>query len=115
MSAWADKVTEGATVCSSCHGEGLARLYATGVQQAMFDMNRHEVFITGFFALAADGALEVVPAWDKLAAVAGGAGDHPTFLIGESDPAYQALAGFYQLTRTARDAGACGPAEFPDP
>ncbi|HEU5060100.1 MAG TPA: hypothetical protein VFU21_26390, partial [Kofleriaceae bacterium] len=61
------------------------------------------------------GALEVVPAYDKLATVAGGAGDHPTFPFGEQDPAYQALAGFHQLTRAARDAGACGPAEFPEP
>lgn len=115
MSSWAQKVTEGATVCSSCHGDGLARVYASTDDQAMFEMNRYEVFITGFFTLASDGALEVVPAYDKLAAVAGGAGDHPTFLTGESDPAYQALASFHQLTRAARDAGTCGPAEFPVP
>lgn len=114
MAGWAQKVTEGATVCSSCHGEGLARVNTDPDQEAMFTMNRHEVFITGFFALADDGgALEVVPAYDKLDAVAGGAGDHPTFPTGEADPAYQALARFHELTRAARDAGTCGPAEFP--
>ena len=114
MSSWPYKVTEGATVCSSCHADGLGRVNTNPHGDEMLTMNRYEVFIGGFFAVTSDGgALDVVPAYDKLAAVGGGLEDHPTFAVGQGDQAFQALETFYQATRAARDSGACAPPGFP--
>jgi hypothetical protein len=116
MAGWAYKATEGGTVCSSCHGDGLAR-FDTHIDAAeMFQRNRYETFITGFFTLTSDtGALDVAPALEKLERVAGGDQDHPTFPTGQADPHIQALERFYQLTIDTRAAGGCGPADFPAP
>jgi hypothetical protein len=114
MGAWANKPTEGGTVCSSCHGDGLARFHTDVDNNAMFQMNRYEVFISGFFTqTVGPSGIEVVPAVEKLRLKGGGAGDHPTYNTSPSDPYFLALDQFHQLTLGVKQAGTCGPAEFP--
>lgn len=114
MGAWANKPTEGGTVCASCHGEGLARFHTDADPNSMFQYNRYEVFITGFFTLEVqDGEVIVVPAMDKLILKGAGEGSHPTYITGPGDPYFQALQQFHELTLATKAAGGCGPAEFP--
>lgn len=114
MSAWANKATEGGTVCASCHGDGLARFNAHVDGNAMYQYNRYEVFITGFFTLSVeDGEVIVVPALDKLTDKGQGSNNHPTYITSPSDPYFLALEQFHQLTLQQRQAGLCGPASFP--
>ncbi|RMH40873.1 MAG: hypothetical protein D6689_12510 [Deltaproteobacteria bacterium] len=117
MATWADKPTEGGTVCSSCHGDGLARFFANTDDTLMFTYNRYETFITGFFTIGTrpDGTVDIVPAYAKLDLKGGGANNHPTFAVGDADPYYQALETFYQLTLQRRQAGLCDPPGFPTP
>jgi len=114
MGSWANKPTEGGTVCSSCHGDGLAKFNASTDPNEMFQYNRYEVFITGFFTLTVDGGVvSVVPATDKLMRKGSGEGNHPTFITAPSDIYFQRLQQFYDLTAATKAAGGCGPAEFP--
>ena len=114
MGSWANKPTEGGTVCSSCHGDGLARFHTDADPASMFQYNRYEVFITGFFTLEVDaGEVVVVPALDKLMLKGAGEGSHPTYITGPGDVYFQRLQQFYDLTMATKAAGGCGPAEFP--
>lgn len=114
MGAWSNKATEGGTVCSSCHGDGLARFNSNVDTTAMYQYNRYEVFITGFFTLSGeDGEVVVVPATEKLDNKGAGSNNHPTYITSPGDPYYQALDQFYQLTLQQKAAGLCGPATFP--
>jgi len=112
MGDWAQKTAEGGTVCSSCHGAGLKQFDTNTDSDTMFARNRYEVFITGFFTVT-NG--KVVPAYDKITTKSNGDNNHPTFQSGTGDPYYQKLQNFYDLTMAAKNAGTCGPAQFPAP
>ena len=117
MGSWSQKLSEGGTVCSSCHGDGLGQFNTDTDNVAMYASNRYAVFITGFFSLGVlpGGEVDVVPAYDKLSRKGGGDNNHPTFAVGQGDEHYEHLDTFYQLTMQARQAGLCGPPEFPTP
>jgi len=115
MGDWAQKPVEGGTVCSSCHGQGLA-LFDTNVDSVeMFTRNRLEVFMTagGFFTTNDDGSA-VVGSTATLDVKGGGLGAHPTYGTGQGDPDYQNLAVFVQLTNDRLAAGDCLESDFPE-
>lgn len=117
MGAWADKGAEGDAVCGSCHFRGLMGFDTSLDPTEMFERNRYEVFIRGFFALS---GTDVVPAFDKLRSKGQGDNSHPTFLVGNAtdgggDIHFESLQQFYTLTKAAKDAGSCGAPGFPTP
>ena len=117
MGGWADKETDQDGPCSTCHDDGLARLFASGDSSQMFAMHRYELYIIGFFTVKVepDGAQTVVPALGKLRRMARG-NFHPNYLTDqEGDPDFANLEQFYQLTMTRKESGQCDPAAFPPP
>jgi hypothetical protein len=120
MGDWDNKGTNNGA-CANCHNEGQFWININPNSEIMFEMNRYELFITGFFApkMNPDGTGEIVPAYDKLVRVGQGntAGSlHPTFNTDiENDQYFQYLTEFYELTKALKDAGQCGPPGFPDP
>jgi hypothetical protein len=120
MGRWRNKGTNNGA-CSNCHNEGQFWININPNSEIMFEMNRYELFITGFFApkMNPDGTGEIVPAYDKLVRVGQGntAGSlHPTYNTDiENDQYFQYLTEFYELTMALKDAGQCGPPGFPDP
>lgn len=117
---WANKGTNNNGPCTTCHTNGAGAYYATGDANEMFTMNRQEIFIKTFFAVApknlADPSqgYEVVVNEAKLCAK--GAGD------GQSHPNYNCNGGnqmtylrdFYTRTK-ARLASCTTPPGFPPP
>lgn len=120
MGTWDNKGTNNGQ-CANCHNEGQFWININPTSEIMFEMNRYELFITGFFApkMNPDGTGEVVPAYDKLVRVGQGnqgGSLHPTFNTDiENDVYFQRLTEFYNLTKALKDAGQCGPSGFPDP
>lgn len=117
MGLWRNKGS-GAGNCSRCHNEGQFWIHISPNSDTMFQMNKTEMFITGFFAakMNADGTGEIVPAYDKLVRV--GSGDlatrHPTFNVDiNNDQYFKYLTDFYNRTKASRDAKTCAPAGFP--
>lgn len=115
MGTWANKNAEGGATCSSCHADGLQRFNTNPNSQQMFDANRREVFIIGFFTarVNADGTSTIIPAFDKLRRMGDGTTLHPTYDINLQNRHFQRLQQFYDLTLAAFQAGTCGPPGFP--
>jgi len=117
MGTWANKGTEGGTVCASCHNDGLQRMNTNDDNDTMFEMNRYELFIIGFFTVKVetDGTNTVIPAYDKLVRMGNGSTLHPTFNTSLDDQYFVRLQNFYDLTMQTKASGLCGPAQFPQP
>jgi hypothetical protein len=115
MGTWALKGTQNGP-CANCHSGGEYWIYVSANSEEMFQMNRQEVFITGFFAT--QGNSEVVPAYDKLVRMGQGnpnGGVHPTYNTNrDTDQYFLSLKSFYELTNAARLAGQCEPPGFPE-
>jgi hypothetical protein len=112
MGAWATKDVEGGVVCSSCHGQG-GWFFDTNIDSTeMFNRNRLETFIGGFFTVDPETE-EVISAVTKLEGKGAGTATHPTFATGQADAHFQYLEQFVQLTNAAKAAGTCEPAGFP--
>jgi hypothetical protein len=112
MGAWASKPSSLGTICSDCHGDGLAFFNANGSSAQMFASNRTRRFVTGFFMLTTDeetGAPDIAPAWAKLSAKGEGQNNHPLFAVGPGERYFQSLEDFARATREARDLGDCDP------
>ncbi len=112
MGAWASKPSSLGTICSDCHADGLAFFYLNPSSQQMFDSNRRQRFVTGFFTLSADeetGQLDIAPAWAKLAAKGEGQNNHPLYAVGPGERYFEYLEAFARATREARTAGDCDP------
>jgi hypothetical protein len=117
MGTWANKRAEGGTVCASCHADGLQRFNTNADANLMFEANKKELFIIGFFTVRVnnDGTNTVVPAMDKLRRMGDGTTYHPTFDIGADNTHVGRLQQFYDLTMAAKTAGTCGAPMFPPP
>ena len=109
MGQWANTATEGGTVCASCHYEGLRKFYTNENNAQMFDYNRYQVFISGFFL---DNGTAVVAAGDKLRLYGSNHPTHPTFNVSPNAPAFAALDAFVELTNANQ---ACLGSDFPVP
>jgi hypothetical protein len=112
MGAWASKPSSLGTICSDCHGDGLAFFNASPSSDQMFATNRTQRFVTGFFMLTTDeesGAPDIAPAWAKLSAKGEGQNNHPLFAVGPGERYFQYLESFARATREARDLGDCDP------
>ena len=120
MGNWANKGTNNGA-CSNCHNEGQFWININPNNDTMFEMNKYELFIPGFFAakLNPDGTGEIVPAFAKLVRMGQGnpgGSLHPVYNTDvNNDRYFQYLQNFVDLTKAAKQAGQCGPAGFPTP
>jgi hypothetical protein len=118
MGLWRNKGS-GAGACGNCHSNGEFWINIATNSDTMFQMNKTEMFITGFFTakMNADGTGEIIPAIDKLKRVGGGdpITRHPTFNTGANDQYILYLTDFYNKTKAARDAKTCAAPGFPTP
>ena len=115
MGAWASKPSSLGTICSDCHGDGLAFFYTSPSSPQMFEYNQYQRFVTGFFTLSTDpetGLPEVAPAWAKLRAKGEGQNNHPLFAVGPGERYFEYLEAFARSIREARTAGDCDPPPF---
>lgn len=118
MGAWASKSTEDGQACSNCHDGGQFGIFLHPDSELMFEMNRNELFIEGFFAVALDpdGSFSVVPAFAKLVEVGAGGSmgpPHPIFNTDiDDDLHFRILGDFHAQTRDRMYAGICGPPDF---
>ena len=117
MGSWAEKQTlQGISRCGDCHGGGLMRFNTNPDSTEMFNANRYEVFIGGFFEQvidAATGNAIIQPNYRKIERAGNGTTGHPTYRYDPGDVYIQRLQEFYDLTKLAMDNGECGPAGFP--
>lgn len=117
MGSWANKTSSFGTICADCHGDGLKHFYTNLDNAQMFQYNRLETFITGFFTIAPDenGVNAIVPAFDKIERKGNGDNNHPLFAVGQGDQYFKRLDQFAELTRQRKEAGLCDPPGYPPP
>lgn len=118
MGQWANKQTNDGDTCAACHGNGLARFATNPQSTTMFEANRFELFINGFFAVELDpvsGEGKIIPAVAKLKYMGSNTpgNNHPRYNINDNDQNFQRLQQFYQLTSARVESGECGAAQFP--
>lgn len=119
MGSWAEKQTlQGISRCGDCHGGGLFRFNTNPDSTEMFNANRYEIFIGGFFEQIIDpatGDAMIQPNSRRIERAGNGTTGHPTYRYDPGDIYIQRLQQFYDLTQLAMDNGECGPAGFPAP
>lgn len=116
MYRWANKGTNNDGPCEACHREGAYRFNTNNNANVMYEMNRYELYIIGFFTVMVepDGSQMVVPAYDKLRRFGTGV-FHPNYGTGQNNAHFLYLEDFYQRTMQRMADGLCGPPEFPQP
>lgn len=102
--------------CDTCHNDGLARLNTNTNNDTMFEMNRYELYLIGFFTVQVDpdGTETVVPAYDKLMRMGSG-NFHPNYNTDLNDQYFQYLEDFYQRTMNNMANGNCPETGYPQP
>ena len=115
MGSWANK-NAGVDICATCHLGGLSRFNTNGDSVAMFEANRLEIFIQGFFTIDNAPEPHVVQNLEKLVLMGQGDNQHPLYNINANDAHFLQLQIFYDLTKARVEEPAnprCDPAQFP--
>jgi hypothetical protein len=114
MGDWSDKGSDEGP-CQNCHADGAWRFNTNPTNNTMFEMNRYQLYIIGFFTVKVetDGSQTIIPATDKIVRMGNGTTLHPRFNVNPDNQDFLNLEEFYNLTMQAKAAGQCAPPGFP--